>query len=120
MRDLHADQHWSMLVFESLSAGVLAVAIAIVAVMALVGAYTILVWPLTLWDLSSLGLDKYEGSINTAVWSVFAGGSLAGFWGFSGAAFKDKKQRTVGSPAASSAGTVKKSVAVRSASASLR
>jgi hypothetical protein len=30
---------------------------------------------------------------NTALWSVFAAGSLAGFWRFSGAAFKEKKEK---------------------------
>ena len=37
-----AQQHWSMLVFESLSAGAMALFVAIAAVMVLVGAYLIL------------------------------------------------------------------------------
>jgi hypothetical protein len=53
------DQHWSMLVFESLSAGVLAVAVGLGAVLAVVGVYVIFVWPLTFWDLANLGLEQY-------------------------------------------------------------
>jgi hypothetical protein len=95
-----ADQHWSMLLFESLSAGVLAVGIGMVAVMAVVGAYVILVWPLTFWDLANLGLEKYGSWTDTVLWSVFAGGSLAGYWCFSGAAFKNNP-KTRGSVAPS-------------------
>jgi hypothetical protein len=86
-------QHWSMLVFESLSAGAMALLVAIAAVMVLVGAYVILVWPLTFWDLSNLGLEKYASWSRNALWLVFAVGTLVGFWAFSGAAFKQKKQR---------------------------
>ena len=88
------DQHWSMLMFESLSAGVLAVGVGLAAVMAVVGVYVILVWPLTFWDLANLGLEKYESWTDTVLWSVFAGGSLAGYWCFSGAAFKERPKRT--------------------------
>lgn len=84
------DQHWSMLVFESLSAGAMALLVGITLVMTVVSLYVILVWPLTFWDLTNLGLEKYSGLANTALWSVFAGGTLAGLWCFSGAAFKGK------------------------------
>jgi hypothetical protein len=95
------DQHWSMLLFESLSAGAMAVLVGMVAVMAVVGFYVIVVWPLTFWDLADSGLEKYGGWASTVVWSVFAGGSLAGYWYFSGAAFKAKstaKRTTAPSP----------------------
>lgn len=88
------DQHWSMLLFESLSGGVLALAIAITVVMAIVGIFAIFVWPLTFWDLASLGLEKYSEWGNTILWSLFAGGSLAGWWCFSGTAFKDRSRRS--------------------------
>ena len=84
------DQHWSMLAFESFSAGAIAVLVGILAVMAVVGAYVIVVWPLTYWDGSGLGLERYASWGETALWSVFAGGTVAGFWCFSGAAFKGK------------------------------
>lgn len=92
------DQHWGMLVFESLSAGVLAVAMGLLAVMVVVGVYVIVVWPLTFWDLSNLGLEQYSSWTNTVLWSVFGGGTLAGYWCFSGAAFRKnpKKRGTVG------------------------
>ena len=94
------DQHWSMLMFESLSAGVLALGIGFAAVMAAVGVYVIIVWPLTFWDLANLGLEKYGSWTDTVLWSIFAGGSLAGYWCFSGAAFKDKPKRKPVAPAA--------------------
>jgi hypothetical protein len=84
------DQHWSMLLLQSLSAGALAVLAGMAVVMALVGVYVLVIWPLTYWDLSQAGLEKYTAWSGTALWSVFIGGSLAGFWFFSGAAFKGK------------------------------
>jgi hypothetical protein len=89
-----ADQHWSMLLFESVSAGVMALLVLMMALMVVVGVYVIIVWPLTLWDLPVQNLDGYSSLINLVLWSVFAGGSLAGLWCFSGAAFKDKKKAT--------------------------
>ena len=100
-----ADQHWSMLLFESLSAGVMAVAVGFVITMAVVGVYVILVWPLTFWDLANLGLEKYGSWVDTLLWSVFAGGSLAGYWFFSGAAFKAKNKRTTSSQPIRASGT---------------
>jgi hypothetical protein len=82
-----------MLMFESLSAGVVAVAVGIAAVMTLVGVYVVLVWPLTFWDLADPKYRKYDSLTETILWSVFAGGSLAGYWCFSGAAFKDRPKR---------------------------
>jgi hypothetical protein len=84
-----------MLLFESLSAGVIAVSVGLAAVMAVVGVYVIVVWPLTFWDLASLGLEQYASWTDTILWSVFAGGSLAGYWCFSGAAFKAKAKARV-------------------------
>ena len=89
------DQHWSMLLFESLSAGVMAVFVGLVAVMLVVGVYVIIVWPLTFWDLANLGLERYGSWVNTVLWSVFTGGSLAGYWCFSGHAFKSKTKARV-------------------------
>jgi hypothetical protein len=84
------EQHWGMLVFQSLSAGATTLFVVIMAVIALVGVYTIIVWPLTFWDGAQTGLEKYASWGNLALWSIFAGGSMAGFWCFSGAAFKGK------------------------------
>jgi hypothetical protein len=82
-----------MLMFESLSAGVIAVAVGLAAVMTVVSLYVVVVWPLTFWDLANLGLEKYGDWTDTVLWSIFAGGSLAGYWCFSGAAFKDRPKR---------------------------
>jgi hypothetical protein len=101
------DQHWSMLVFESFSAGAMALLAGMGLVMAVVGLYVIVVWPLTYWDLSNLELEKYSGWAETALWSVFAGGSLAGFWCFSGAAFKGKAKAKAATAAVRSAGASK-------------
>jgi hypothetical protein len=79
-----------MLLFESLSAGAMAVMVGLLAVIAVVGVYVIVVWPLTFWDLADTGLEKYGAWMSTVIWSLFAGGSLAGYWCFSGAAFKTK------------------------------
>lgn len=87
------EQHWSMLMFESLSAGAMAVGVGLTAVLIVVCAYAAIVWPLTFWDLANLGLEKYGDLADTVLWSVFAGGSLAGYWCFSGAAFKDRPRR---------------------------
>ena len=89
------EQHWSMTLFQSLSAGIVAIGVGLAAVLILVGVYVMVVWPLTFWDLSSLNLDAYASWTNTILWSVFAGGSLAGYWCFSGAAFKSKTKTGV-------------------------
>jgi hypothetical protein len=87
-----SDQHWSMLLFESCSAGVLALGVGIASVMLVVSLYAVFVWPLTFWDLANLGLEKYADYGDTALWSVFAGGTLAGYWCFSGKAFKNRRK----------------------------
>ena len=79
--------------FESLSAGVVALAVGMAAVLLIVCTYAAIVWPLTFWDLADVGVEKYGDWVNTILWSVFAGGSLAGYWCFSGAAFKSKSKR---------------------------
>jgi ABC-type Fe3+ transport system permease subunit len=82
-------QGFGMLVFESLSVGGIAVFVALVAVLVLVGIYSYFVWPFTYWDLSSLKLENgawWEYALGT----VFAAGSAVGFWCFSGAAFRSK------------------------------
>ena len=90
-----SDQHWSMLLFESLSAGIIAVSVGFGAVLIVVGVYVIIVWPLTFWNLASLGLEQYSSWTNLVLWSVFAGGTMAGYWFFSGAAFKAKPKAKV-------------------------
>ena len=76
-----------MLLFQSLSAGVMAIFLGLLAAIAVVGLYVTVVWPLTFWDLANTGLEKYGSWVSLVVWSLFAGGSLAGYLCFSGAAF---------------------------------
>jgi hypothetical protein len=79
-----------MLVFESLSAGGMAVFVALSAVLVLVGIYTYLVWPLTKWDLADVNAGRLASWGEFALIVIFAAGSAAGFWCFSGAAFREK------------------------------
>jgi len=84
-----------MLLFESLSAGVMTIFIVFAVVLVVVGVFVTTVWPLTFWDLANLGLEKLEPWIDTILWSLFAGGSLAGYYVFSGAAFKSKQKARI-------------------------
>ena len=88
-----SDEHWSVLLFESLSVGTIMVLLVMLASMFLVGVYVIVVWPLTFWDLTNSGLESYGSWAKTALWSIFAGGSVAGYWCISGAAFRGKTSR---------------------------
>jgi hypothetical protein len=91
-----------MLLFESLSAGIMTIFVCFFLVMVAVGVYVLVVWPLTFWDLANLGLEKYGSWINTILWSLFAGGSIAGYWCFGGAAFKAKPKPRMPVPVKSS------------------
>jgi len=88
-------QSWAMLLFESLSAGVLALFIGFLAVTLIVGVYVILVWPLTFWDLANLHLERYNSAVHPVLWTVFAMGTLTGFLCFSGVAFRVKPASAV-------------------------
>jgi len=90
-----------MLLFESLSAGVMAIFAGFVLVTIVVGVYVIIIWPLTFWDLANLGLEKYHSWIHPTLWSVFAAGSLAGYWCFGDGAFKSRQKASVPSTARS-------------------
>jgi len=90
-----------MLVFESLSAGGIAVFAAMTAVLILVGIYSYFIWSFTHWDLANVSLE------NDAWWEyglgiIFAAGSAAGFWCFSGAAFREKGSQRRGDRASRS------------------
>jgi hypothetical protein len=87
-----------MLLFESCSAGVAALFVGGLAVLAVVGIYTLIVWPLTMWDIR-IPAEQYESWASTVLWSVFGGGTLAGFWCFSGWAYKSKAKPRPNLPA---------------------
>jgi hypothetical protein len=67
-----------MLFFASFSGGLLALMLAFVVLITGVGLYSVLIWPLTFWDLANLGLEKYASWTGTITASVFAGGAFAG------------------------------------------
>jgi len=90
-----------MLLFESLSAGVMAVLVGFVLVTVVVGVYVIIIWPLTFWDLANLRLERYNSWIHPILWSVFAGGSLVGYWCVGGSAFKTRQKVNLPSAARS-------------------
>ena len=75
-----------MLVFESLSAGGGAVFLALTVVLILVGIYSYFIWPFTYWDLGSVENGSWW---EYALGLIFAAGSAAGFWCFSGAAWRE-------------------------------
>jgi hypothetical protein len=87
-----------MLLLASLSAGVMTILVCSAVVLVIISVYVIIVWPLTFWDLSSLGWEKYISWVKPILWSVFAGGSLAGYWCFGGAAFKAKQKPGISAP----------------------
>ncbi len=90
-----------MVIFESLSVGVLTIFVVFALVLIALGVYGMLVWPLTFWDLASLGMEQYGPWVDTVVWSLFAGGSLAGYYVFGGAAFKAKQKARTPMPSRS-------------------
>jgi hypothetical protein len=94
-------QHWGMVIFESLSAGVLTIFVVFALVLIALGVYGMLVWPLTFWDLANLGMEQYGPWVDTVVWSLFAGGSLAGYYVFGGAAFKARQKVRTPAPSRS-------------------
>ena len=87
------DQHWGMLIFESLSAGVLTIFIVFALVLIAVGVYGVVVWPLTFWDLANLGLGRVRllGSLPCCGRSSPAALS-PGYYVFSGDAFQAKQK----------------------------
>lgn len=90
------DQDWGMLIFESLSAGGIAVFLTFVVILILAGIYGLVVWPLTHWDLAHMdGGTWWEWALAL----IFVAGTTAGFWVFSGEAFKSRARQPVNATA---------------------
>jgi len=87
------DQGLFMLLFESFSAGALAVLIVILVLLSVVGVYTIIIWPLTKWDLNGVNPESLRHGLEDVLAAVFIVGTLMGLWCFSGAAFQRRKTR---------------------------
>jgi hypothetical protein len=90
------DQDWFMLILESFSLGGMAVFVAMAAILVLVGLYTYLVWPLTKWDLADVNLAKLISLGEYVLVVIFVAGTAAGFWCFSGAAFRQRPDQRRG------------------------
>jgi hypothetical protein len=73
-----------MLLFAGFSSGIMALVMGFGVLLTLVGVYTIVIWPLTFWDLANLQLEKYRSWTPTVVACVFGGGSLGGMCYFGG------------------------------------
>jgi hypothetical protein len=80
-----------MLLIASISSGLVALILAFILLITGVGIYAVLIWPLTFWDLASLG-EHYSGWTWTLALTVFGGGALAGYSLFSGALFKVRQK----------------------------
>jgi hypothetical protein len=74
----------NMLLFAGFSGGIVALMLGFVGLLAIVGVYVLLVWPLTFWDLANLHLERYRAWTPIIVASVFGTGSLAGSCYFGG------------------------------------
>jgi len=84
-----------MLFFASFSSGLVALMAGFIVLITMVGTYAVLIWPLTFWDLANLGLEKYGNWTGAIVLSLFAGGAVAGYWGFSGSPSRGKQRTNV-------------------------
>jgi hypothetical protein len=100
-------QGWWMLIFESISAGGVAILVGIGTVLVLVGMYSYIVWPLTKWDFAGVNAEQLRPWWQWAAGLTFATGTLAGFWCFSGAAFRQKKTTQRPAQGSRSAATVR-------------
>lgn len=88
----------NMLLYAGFSTGVVTLVAGFGVLLTAVGVYTIVVWPLTFWDLASLQLEKYSSWSTTIVASLFAGGSLAGMCYFGGVLSRRKHGTITYSP----------------------
>lgn len=82
-----------LLFYSALIGGISALLLGFALAMAAVGLYVTLIWPLTFWDLASLGLEALGPWIWLIITATFAGGALGGLCYFSGV-FSKRKQNT--------------------------
>ena len=84
-----------MLFYASLLGGISALLLAVAFLMVVLGAYVILVWPLTLWDLANLGLEELGSWTWVLVATTFGGGALGGYCYFSGFSLAPKPKAKI-------------------------
>jgi hypothetical protein len=79
-----------VLFYASLLGGISALFLAVAFLMAVLGIYVILVWPLTFWDLANVGLEELGSWTWVLAAATFSGGALSGYCYFSGFSFAPK------------------------------
>lgn len=84
-----------MLFYASLLGGVSALLLAVAFLLAVLGAYVILVWPLTFWDLANVGREELGSWTWVLVAATFGGGALGGYCYFSGFSFAPRPKAKI-------------------------
>lgn len=85
------------MLFYSMGIGTVAVAALLFSVLMAVWLYGQFVWTFTHWDLADVRLTPFRSLAYFMILGTFLGGTCAGLWCFSGAAWRNRK------PTASSA-----------------
>jgi hypothetical protein len=86
-----AIDHWSIVLFYSMGIGTVAVAALLFALLMAVWLYGQFVWTFTHWDLAHVRLTPFKPLAQLVLLGTFLGGTCAGLWCFSGAAWKNRK-----------------------------
>ena len=89
--------HWSVILFYSMGFGAIAVATLLFAVLVAVWFYGQFIWAFTQWDLANVSLAPFKSLAQLIIGATFVGGTCVGLWCFSGAAWRNRKPRGVGS-----------------------
>ena len=89
-----AIDHWSYVLFYSMGIGTLAVGALLFTVLLAVWLYGQFVWTFTQWDLADVRLTPFKSLAYLVIAATFLAGTGAGFWIFSGAAWKNQRENT--------------------------
>jgi hypothetical protein len=86
-----AIDHWSAVLFYSMGIGTVAVGALLFSVLMAVWLYGQFVWTFTHWDLANVRLAPFKSLAQLIILGTFIGGTCAGLWCFSGAAWRNRK-----------------------------
>lgn len=86
--------HWTYVLVYSMGIGSLAVAALLLTVLIAVWLYGQFVWSFTHWDLAEVRLTPFKSLAYLLMAGAFLGGTCAGLWIFSGAAWKNQRTNT--------------------------
>ncbi len=89
-----AVDHWTYVFIYSMGIGTLAVAALLFTVLIAVWLYGQFVWSFTQWDLADVRLAPFKPLAYLLIAGAFLGGTCAGLWVFSGAAWKNQRSQT--------------------------